>query len=55
MIRKAIIIKKPHGIACQDIKSTGSASLRNIWVQEKCWMSFLGQKMVFTITFSNST
>ncbi len=25
MIRKAIITKKPDGIACQDIESTGSS------------------------------
>jgi hypothetical protein len=46
MIRKTIVKKNPDGIACQDIKrtgsaksteSTGSGGLRKIWVQEKCW------------------
>jgi hypothetical protein len=67
MLGKAIITKKPDGIAFQDIKSigitkstgsTGSAGFRNIWVQEKCWKCCLGQKMVFTSTsstFSTST
>lgn len=70
MIGKAIITKKPDGIAFQDIKSigstkstgstgsAGSAGFRKIWVQEKCWKCCLGQKTVFTSTsstFSTST
>ncbi len=70
MIGKAIITKKPDGIAFKDIKSIGStkstgstgsaesAGLRKIWVQEKCWKCCLGQKTVFistSSTFSTST
>ncbi len=64
MIRKAIITKKPDVITFQDIKSTkstgstASAGFKKIWVHEKCWKCYLGQKTVFTSTsstFSTST